>query len=175
MGIGKAIYLYLFSMNPEVIQIIRGVKYSSIALIGWIGLQAYWLELFVYLLLLLFVLSGLDIIYGYYLAHRRKIVVSSVMSDGMLRKLIQLLLSGLWWFSCYVIAHSLNVDLLNVFLSIVAIIPASWFIFAQSTSLIENLAIGANKDEKWIIGLLLKIAGIWRERLVNKAKRYETQ
>lgn len=160
-------------MNPEMIQIVRGLKYSSIALIGWIGLQAYWLELFVYLVLLLFVLSGMDIVFGYYLAHRRKIVVSAIMSDGMVRKLVQLILSALWWFSCYIVAHAVNVDLLNVFLSVVAIIPVGWFIFAQSTSLIENLAIGANKDEKWVIGLLLKIAGIGRDRLEHKAKRYE--
>ena len=156
----------------DSIALIRGVQYTTLTVVGWLWLQAYGIEVFVYFIFLLFVLSGIDVMYGLYLAHRHKIITSSIWADGMMRKLIQLIISVVRWVTCYSLAYASNNDYIDLVMSVVALLPLAWFIFAQFTSIIENLAIGARWDEKWRVELLLKIAWIGRRRIELKTQRY---
>lgn len=152
--------------------IITATTKTVIVIWFWLWLESYWLALFIRWVIGLFFFSWIDICYGYYLAHRRNIVTSSILSDWMMRKLFQIIVSAARWIMCYWISHAINYESLDHILSILAVLPLFGFIYAQISSLIENLAINAKDDEKRRLDIFLQIFGIGKRRLETKVKKY---
>lgn len=94
------------------------------------------------------------------------------MSDGMIRKLVQIILSAFWGILCYWVSHAVNITIMDYTLSILAVVPLFWFMYAQISSIIENLAVNAKDDEKRWLNILLQFFWIWKRRLETKIKKY---
>ncbi len=168
----ETIFIIVYFLFYLMRDLIAWTTKTLIVLWFWLWLEAHWLALFIRWVFALFTFSWLDIIYWYYLAHRRKIVTSSILSDGMMRKLFQIIVSTLRGIICYWIAHAINNESIDVLLSIFAIIPLCWFTYAQMSSLVENMWVWSKNDERRWIDILLKIFWIGKIRLEKKVEKY---
>lgn len=153
-------------------EIITSTTKTVIVIWFWLWLESYWLALFIWGVIWLFFFSWIDICYWYYLAHRRWIVTSSILSDGMMRKLFQIIVSAARWIMCYWVSHAINVETIDYILSILAVLPLFWFLYAQVSSLVENLWVNAKDDEKRWITIMMQFFWIGKRRLEHKIKKY---
>lgn len=121
-------------------------------------------------------ISVLDVMFGFYLARRGKIVSSKTFWDWLFNKVMWLfLLAGMIFFlgnMSYVISNEKITELA----SILVILTMWWALIKETISLLENFAVLSNERESkvlhWIVDMLLKIVGIWQNQLQKKVEKY---
>lgn len=152
--------------------LLSGIKQSSFLLWGIIGFKFFGFEFMVVSFIVFCFLCIIDTIYGYSLARQNLIVSSKSWDVGVYRKVIQgliiLCVVTLMWSLSNEVA-SKEVQMMLSWLIFMMIIG---FSFGQLTSIIENMAVSAHGKELWFINTLLKLAGIWQQKIDEKVQKY---